>query len=89
MLSLFGKRSQAPAPAAHFDEPVETGGLVYAVGDIHGCDHLARSLIARIIEDIDAQGAPAMIVFMGTMIGGVATALLLPIFSMGKMMAGG
>ncbi|MDH3666314.1 MAG: metallophosphoesterase [Paracoccaceae bacterium] len=39
--------------------------MVYAVGDIHGCHRLARSLVARIIEDIDAQGAPAMIVFMG------------------------
>lgn len=31
---------------------------------------------------------PLMIVFMGVVIGGVATALLLPIFDMGKVMAG-
>ena len=31
---------------------------------------------------------PLMIVFMGIVIGGVATALLLPIFQMGKVMAG-
>jgi type IV pilus assembly protein PilC len=32
---------------------------------------------------------PVMIVFMGLVVGGVAVALLLPIFSMGKVMAGG
>jgi type IV pilus assembly protein PilC len=32
---------------------------------------------------------PIMIVFMGLVVGGVAVALLLPIFSMGKVMAGG
>lgn len=32
---------------------------------------------------------PVMIVFMGFVVGGVAIALLLPIFSMGKVMAGG
>jgi type IV pilus assembly protein PilC len=32
---------------------------------------------------------PIMIVFMGVVIGGVATALLLPIFNMGRVMSGG
>jgi type IV pilus assembly protein PilC len=32
---------------------------------------------------------PIMIVFMGVVIGGVATALLLPIFKMGQVMSGG
>jgi type IV pilus assembly protein PilC len=32
---------------------------------------------------------PIMIVFMGIVIGGVATALLLPIFNMGRVMSGG
>lgn len=63
MLSIFGKRS--PAQDRIFDAPIETGGLVYAIGDIHGCHHLARDLIARVIDDIDAQGVPAAIVFMG------------------------
>jgi type II secretory pathway component PulF len=30
-----------------------------------------------------------MIIFMGVVVGGVAMALLLPVFSMGKVMAGG
>jgi type IV pilus assembly protein PilC len=32
---------------------------------------------------------PVMIVFMGVVIGSVAMALLLPIFNMGRVMAGG
>jgi type IV pilus assembly protein PilC len=32
---------------------------------------------------------PIMIIFMGVVIGGVATALLLPIFNMGRVMSGG
>ena len=32
---------------------------------------------------------PIMIIFMGVLIGGVATALLLPIFNMGRVMSGG
>ncbi|MCH7798647.1 MAG: type II secretion system F family protein [Planctomycetes bacterium] len=47
-------------------------------------------------EELDAAVArvtvfiePLMIVFMGILIGGVATALLLPIFQMGKVMSGG
>ncbi len=46
-------------------------------------------------EELDAAVArvtvfiePLMIVFMGILIGGVATALLLPIFQMGRVMAG-
>jgi type II secretory pathway component PulF len=31
---------------------------------------------------------PCMIIFMGLMVGGVAMALLLPIFSMGKVLSG-
>ena len=32
---------------------------------------------------------PVMIIFMGILVGGIAMALLLPIFSMGKVMSGG
>ena len=46
-------------------------------------------------EELDASVArvttfiePLMIVFMGILIGGVATALLLPIFDMGRVMSG-
>ncbi len=41
--------------------------------------------VARVTTYIE----PLMIVFMGVVIGGVAMALLLPIFSMGRVMAGG
>ncbi len=40
--------------------------------------------VARVTVFIE----PLMIVFMGILIGGVATALLLPIFQMGRVMAG-
>jgi len=40
--------------------------------------------VARVTTFIE----PLMIVFMGILIGGVATALLLPIFDMGKVMSG-
>ena len=41
------------------------------------------------VTRVTAWIEPAMIVFMGVVIGGVAMALLLPIFSMGRIMAGG
>ncbi len=41
--------------------------------------------VARVTTYIE----PIMIVFMGVVIGGVATALLLPIFNMGRVMSGG
>ena len=46
-------------------------------------DELDES-VARVTTFIE----PLMIVFMGIVIGGVATALLLPIFDMGKVMSG-
>lgn len=40
------------------------------------------------VKQTTAYIEPAMIMFMGLLVGGVAMALLLPIFSMGKVMAG-
>lgn len=40
------------------------------------------------VKQVTAYIEPIMIVTMGVMIGGIAMALLLPIFSMGRMMAG-
>jgi len=42
------------------------------------------SAVGRVTQFIE----PAMIVFMGIVIGGIAMALLLPIFNMGKLMTG-
>lgn len=41
------------------------------------------------VKQVTAFIEPVMIMFMGVVIGGLALALLLPIFSMGKVMAGG
>ena len=41
------------------------------------------------VRQVTAYIEPVMIILMGVVIGSVALALLLPIFSMGKVMAGG
>jgi type IV pilus assembly protein PilC len=41
------------------------------------------------VKQVTSFIEPVMIVFMGVVVGGVAIALLLPIFSMGKVMSGG
>jgi len=41
-----------------------------------------------VVKQVTSYIEPVMIVAMGLMIGGIAMALLLPIFSMGRMMAG-
>jgi type IV pilus assembly protein PilC len=41
------------------------------------------------VKQVTGYIEPIMIVFMGVVVGGVAMALLLPVFSMGKVMSGG
>ena len=41
------------------------------------------------VKQVTSYIEPIMIIFMGVVVGGVAMALLLPVFSMGKVMAGG
>jgi type IV pilus assembly protein PilC len=41
------------------------------------------------VKQVTAYIEPIMIMFMGVVVGGVAMALLLPIFSMSKVMSGG
>ena len=41
------------------------------------------------VKQVTSYIEPIMIIFMGLVVGGVAMALLLPVFSMGKVMAGG
>jgi len=41
------------------------------------------------VKQVTSYIEPLMIIFMGVVVGGVAMALLLPIFSMGKVMSGG
>jgi type IV pilus assembly protein PilC len=41
------------------------------------------------VKRVTSYIEPTMIVLMGLVVGGVAMALLLPIFSMGKLMSAG
>ena len=61
MLSLFRRRPRRSA--AKFDAAIEAPGLIYAVGDIHGCADLAHTLIDLIMDDVGRRDAT--IVFMG------------------------
>ncbi len=65
MLSFWQK-----APATWRESPaVPEGHRIYAVGDVHGQDHLLGDLLAQIEADIaERPGAEATIVFLGDLI---------------------
>lgn len=52
--NLFGSRRFA-AETAQRKPRVPDGVVVYAIGDIHGQDHLLASLLARIHSDVELQ----------------------------------
>lgn len=58
------------SPAVWKQPPaVPDGHRVYAIGDVHGQDHLLADLLAQIDRDIAARPGPAMtIVFLGDLI---------------------
>ena len=58
------------APATWQTPPaIPDGHRVYAVGDVHGQDHLLGDLLARIEADIaERPGAEVTIVFLGDLI---------------------
>lgn len=64
MLKYF-RRRWAGAPEVVFSAPIEAGGVIYAVGDVHGRCDLLRRLLARILEDADACELTPKIVFLG------------------------
>ena len=65
MLSFWQK-----APATWQEKPrVPDGHRVYAVGDVHGQDHLLADLLAQVEADIAARPGPEVtIVFLGDLI---------------------
>lgn len=65
MLSFWQK-----APAVWQDPPaVPDGHRIYAVGDVHGQDHLLADLLAQIEADVaDRPGPEVTIVFLGDLI---------------------
>ncbi len=61
--NLFRKAPDAPRPA------VPNGTRYYAIGDIHGCDHMFEALIEAIEQD-DAKAGPAdtTVVLLGDLV---------------------
>ena len=64
MLRLFRKR-WARAGSAPFAAPKHAGGVIYAVGDVHGRHDLLIRLLERIFEDAAACNTTPKIVFLG------------------------
>ncbi|MHA1528870.1 MAG: metallophosphoesterase [Alphaproteobacteria bacterium] len=64
MLRLIRKR-WARARAAPFPAPTHDGGVIYAVGDVHGRHDLLIRLLERIFEDAAAYETIPKIVFLG------------------------
>lgn len=63
MLRFLSRRRASGGEKAF--TPIESDGLVYAVGDIHGRVDLLERLLTRIAEDLAGHGGPAEIVFLG------------------------
>ena len=64
MLRLIRKR-WARAGSVPFPAPIHAGGVIYAVGDVHGRHDLLTRLLDRIFEDAAAYEATPTIVFLG------------------------
>ena len=64
----------------------KSGRLASVMGKI---SEFAEQELDAAAKQVTSMIEPLMIVFMGVVIGGIAMALLLPIFSMGKVMSGG
>ncbi len=64
MLRLIRKRRVRAGPAP-FPAPAHAGGVIYAVGDVHGRHDLLIRLLDRIFEDAAAYEAIPKIVFLG------------------------
>jgi serine/threonine protein phosphatase 1 len=64
VLKLIGRRWGHSRPEP-FSASMDPGGLVYAVGDIHGRYDLVVSLVDRIFEDAAGFGETPRLVFLG------------------------
>jgi len=64
VLRLIRKR-WARAGSVPFPAPIHAGGVIYAVGDVHGRHDLLTRLLDRIFEDAAAYEATPTIVFLG------------------------
>jgi serine/threonine protein phosphatase 1 len=53
------------AAGARFPAPTPSGGVIYAVGDVHGRHDLLSRLLDRILEDANASNLTPKIVFLG------------------------
>ncbi len=64
MLRLIRKR-WARAGSVPFPAPIHAGGVIYAVGDVHGRHDRLTRLLERIFEDAAAYDTIPKIVFLG------------------------
>jgi serine/threonine protein phosphatase 1 len=64
MLKFIRKR-WARATSVQFSTPIQAGGVIYAVGDVHGRYDLLSRLLDRIFEDAKAFELTPKIVFLG------------------------
>jgi serine/threonine protein phosphatase 1 len=58
-------RGGSQAAAGPFAAPIDAGGLIYAIGDIHGRHDLLTRLLDRIFDDAVRFGIPPKLVFLG------------------------
>lgn len=61
----FLSRKRSSGGAGSFAVPVQSDGLVYAIGDIHGRVDLLERLLTRIGADLKQHDGPAELVFLG------------------------
>ncbi|MCZ6863143.1 MAG: metallophosphoesterase, partial [Alphaproteobacteria bacterium] len=64
MLRLIRKRWARAGPQS-FAAPIDAGGVIYAVGDVHGRHDLLTRLLERIFEDAASYETTPKIVFLG------------------------
>jgi serine/threonine protein phosphatase 1 len=57
MFNFFRRSRQDGQEPAQALPSVGVGTRVYAIGDIHGCSDLFRTLVARVIEDAQVRGS--------------------------------
>ena len=59
------RKHWARAAGVQFSTPIQSSGVIYAVGDVHGRHDLLRRLLDRIHEDAAASKLTPKIVFLG------------------------
>lgn len=83
--AVFESKIIPPNVASMIASGERSGRLAQVMERIAG---FSEEELDAAVKQVTAYIEPCMIIFMGLMVGGVAMALLLPIFSMGKVLSG-